>query len=193
MTTSSRYIPLTQQPYCCVPTCIQMVMYKEGIPLLASEAIGEVLGLTVPPKYASLFATVQTAETPPLAGYGTRIYEPEYEPNDALEKLGVPLHFDLELISTFPSSRALASRLAEIADRDKNALVCFNQGALTDEPERDWGHVCVFDRINKEQILLVDPSPQHPKIRVTSADNLFAAMLKHGDKKSAGIWVIEKV
>jgi hypothetical protein len=43
----SRYVPFTQQPACCVPTCIQMVMYKNDIPLIPSEEIGYPLGLIV--------------------------------------------------------------------------------------------------------------------------------------------------
>jgi hypothetical protein len=44
----SRYVPLTQQKWCCVPTCIQMVMIKQGIPLQPAELIGYELGLIVP-------------------------------------------------------------------------------------------------------------------------------------------------
>lgn len=192
MVTNSRYIPLTQQPFCCVPTCIQMVMYKEGIPLLSSEVIGSALGLIVPPKYSSLFMRVQTDNTPPLAGYGTRIYEPDYEPNEALAAIGVPLHLSFELISRFSSPNALAIGLTEIEKNNQNALLCFNQGDLIDEPDRDWGHVCVFDRVENGQIALVDPSPDHAKLRMVSIEKLYNAMLKHGDERSAGVWVIKK-
>ncbi len=44
----SRYIPFSQQPYCCVPTSIQMVMYRHNIPLVPAEELGYHLGLTVP-------------------------------------------------------------------------------------------------------------------------------------------------
>jgi hypothetical protein len=34
---NSRYIPLTQQKWCCVPMCIQMVILKHGMPLISAE------------------------------------------------------------------------------------------------------------------------------------------------------------
>lgn len=60
----SRYIPFTQQEYCCVPACIQMVMYKNSIPLVSQEDIGNALGLTVPEEDAYLFKSPQTGEKP---------------------------------------------------------------------------------------------------------------------------------
>jgi hypothetical protein len=62
----SRYIPFTQQTSCCVPTCIQMVMYKLGIPLLPAEEIGYHLGLTVHPDKSYLFYNVRTSTKPPF-------------------------------------------------------------------------------------------------------------------------------
>ena len=86
----SRYIPLTQQPYLCVPACIQIVMYKHNIPLVPQEEIGYHLGLTVPPDAAKSFFKVRVADQPPVnSGYGTQIQTLEYEPNQAFNKLKV--------------------------------------------------------------------------------------------------------
>ena len=91
---NSRYMPFTQQAACCVPTCFQMIMYKHGIPLKPSEEIGYHLGLVVHPDRKKLFYNVRTSSEKPPAGYGTRIYDPEFEPNNAFRKLGIPLTFE---------------------------------------------------------------------------------------------------
>jgi len=188
----SRYIPLTQQPSSCVPTCIQMVMYKNDIPLLPAEEIGYYLGLTVHPDRAGLFHIVRTAENPPPAGYGTQIYKPEYEPNSAFKKHDIPLKFSKKLVSEIGSPQELLVLLATIEDKDGDALLCFHHGELIDDDSKNWGHVVVFDRILDGQIRIVDPSPDQPKWRLVKAEKLYSAMRKHGEQKSAGIWLLDK-
>jgi hypothetical protein len=190
----SRYIPFTQQPSCCVPTCVQMVMYKCGIPLLPAEEIGYHMGLVVRPDRSMLFYNARTAETPPLAGYGTRLYLPEFEPNAALSKLKIPLRVNTQLIPAFATPAQLLKTLAQIEAKDGNALLCFNHGALLDDPEMNWGHVVVFDRvIGKDKLRIVDSSPQHPKWRTVDITKMFAAMQQHGEERLAGVWVLEKI
>lgn len=189
----TRYIPLTQQAACCVPTCIQMVMYKNNITLVPAEEIGYHLGLVVHPDRAHLFYKARTAIKAPPVGYGTQIYLPEYEPNAAFKKLGVPLVFSNISISELNSGSDLLSQLEKIETADGDALLCFNHGALIDDELKNWGHVCVFDRIIDGKIRVVDPSPEHPKWRRVDAKKMFEAMKKHGVKKSAGIWLLSKV
>lgn len=43
----TRYVPLTQQKWCCVPTCFQVVMLRHNIPLVPAEVIGYHMGLIV--------------------------------------------------------------------------------------------------------------------------------------------------
>lgn len=108
----SRYIPFTQQPSHCVPTCIQMVMYRNNIPLLPAEEIGYHLGLVVRPDQSNLFSNVRTAiDAPSSAGYGIQIHLPEYEPDVAFAHMGIPLHFSVEPIKSFSSAEELRARL----------------------------------------------------------------------------------
>src|SRR5690348_16786908 len=90
---TSRYIPFTQQPYCCVGACLQMVMYRRGIPLLPQEDISYAFGLTVPAADAHLFKKVYTGPKP-ASGWGTRIEHPDFEINKALQALKIPLKVD---------------------------------------------------------------------------------------------------
>lgn len=189
-----RYIPLTQQEYCCVPTCMQMVMYKHGIPLVPAEELGYHLGLVVPPEKARLFIKVRTSETPPASGYGTQIYLPEYEPNKAFKKLGIPLSFSMKPITEIKTAEQLLEELETAESKDKDVLLCFNHGALIDDPSRDWGHLCVFDRMVDGQIRIIDPSPNQPKWRLVSAEKMLEAMKIHGKRKTAaGLWYLENL
>lgn len=59
------------------------------------EELGYYLGLVVPPEDKYLFYRPRVTAIPPLVGYGTQIQEPEYNPNVAFVKLGIPLRFEL--------------------------------------------------------------------------------------------------
>ncbi len=168
-------------------------MYKLGIPLIPAEEIGYHLGLVVRPEDGYLFYKARTSNTPPTAGYGTRIYDPNYELNTAFKNMGVPLRYRLEPIQQIASSDELQEILIQTESDDANALLCFNHGALVDDDERDWGHVVVFDRIIDGDIRIIDPSPTHPKWRIVNIEKMYAAMKKHGEKKTAsGVWTLTK-
>ena len=66
-----KYVPITEQPYCCVPACIQMILLRRGIPLKSQEEIGYNLGLIVPQRYKNLFGKVRTGKRP-KDGWGTQ-------------------------------------------------------------------------------------------------------------------------
>ncbi len=168
-------------------------MYKSGIPLLPAEEIGYHLGLIVHPDKARYFYNVRTATEPPTAGYGTRIYEPEFELSTAFKNMNVPLTYSLKDIADIASTADLTKTLSAIEKDNVNALLCFNHGALVDDPNRDWGHVVVFDRIIDGQFRIIDPSPDYPKWRLVTPEKMFLAMQKHGQKKTtAGVWLLNK-
>ena len=169
-------------------------MYKLGIPLIPAEEIGYHLGLVVKPEDGYLFYDARTSAVPPSAGYGTRIYEADYELNTAFKNLGIPLSYTLEPIQEISSPDELQKTLEKVESEDANALLCFNHGELVDDDNRDWGHVVVFDRIIDGDIRIIDPSPTHPKWRIVKTGKMFQAMTKHGKKKTAaGVWHIKKL
>jgi hypothetical protein len=191
---NSRYIPLTQQARCCAPTCIQMIMYKNKIPLVPAEELGYYLGLIVPPSEKYLFYNVRTSKIKPPAGYGTRIYMEEFSPDKAFEKLNIPLTLIVKKIAEFNSSEDVFNFMKKAEDDNRDMLFCFNHGALIDDPERDWGHLVLFDRIVDGKYRIIDPSPAHPKWRLVSSEKMFQAMKKHGEKPTAaGIWKLKTV
>ena len=122
-----------------MPTCIQMVMLRHGIPLLPAEEIGYHLGLVVHPDRANLFYNVRTSEEKPPAGYGTRIYDPRFTPNKAFEQLGLPINLKIKPISMFKSPKEIEDYLKASELQNKDVLLCFNHGALIDDSSKDWG------------------------------------------------------
>ncbi len=188
---NSRYIPFTQQAQCCAPTCIQMVMYKNGLPLIPAEELGYHMGLVVPPTEARLFYNARTSEIKPPAGYGTRIYMEEFSPNNAFKKLNIPLSLTINAIANFNTVEEMLDLLIKTEEDSGDVLFCFNHGALIDDPSRDWGHLVLFDRIIDGMLRIIDPSPTHPKWRNVTPQKMFDAMKKHGEKPTAaGLWEI---
>lgn len=130
--TNSRYIPFTQQPYCCTPASMLMVMYKLGLPLVSQEELGYHLGLTVPPEEKNLFWNVRVSDAPPTAaGYGTQIQKAEFDPNKAFKKLGIPLKFIYNLIDNFDTAEQARAYLKDIEQNDRDVMICFATARCT--------------------------------------------------------------
>ncbi len=175
-----------QQLYCCVPTCIQIVLYKNGISLLSQEEIGKELGLVVPEDIKDLFNYVETAKEPPIgSGFGTRIQQEEFSMPKLIQKQGWPFTFEPLLASKFKTVDDFSSKLMEFIDADSDALVCFQN-------DHDAGHVCVVDTINDYGVRLIDPSQHFPKWRLMSVQELFDRVQSHGDDNYGGIWIFSK-
>jgi hypothetical protein len=170
-----------------------MVMHRNGIPLHPAEEIGYHLGLVVAPDKSKLFCNVRTAADAPSAGYGIQMHMPEYKPNAAFARMGIPLHFAVEPIKDFSSADELLERLRMLEKDDLDALVTFNLGVLLDDTSLEEAHhACVFDRIVDGRVRLVDPSFYAPKWRTFDAEQLFAAMKKHVSSDWGGIWILTK-
>lgn len=170
-----------------------MVLYRNSIPLRSAEEIGYHLGLVVRPEQSNLFSNVRTAVDMPPAGYGIQIHLPEYDPNAAFARMGIPLSFSVEPIKGFSSAEELLESLRAHERNDHDVLVAFNLGALIDDPRLSHAHhACVFDRIIGGRVRLVDPSFYAPKWRIFDAEQLFAAMQKHVSSDWGGIWLLTK-
>ena len=189
----SRYVPLTQQRWCCVPACISMVMYRHNIPLVPQELIGYHLGVIVPEEELAYFWNGVSGEKPP-SGWGTRTGLPQYEVNKALDNLEIPLKCTKILIDSFHSLKEFEDYLGLTEKNDKDVLACFDWGVLNGEDKHN-GHLCVIDRVylSKSEIRLLDPEYKSPKWKTVSIKVLKEAMEFHGDPNSAGFWEFSKV
>lgn len=176
------YVPLGQKPYCCVPASILTVMQRHGMAMVPQEELGHDLGLVVPREATVHFSNVRTGDIP-ISGYGTQIGLPEYEPNAAFLKLGIPLEMTVRLISRFQSLDAVRDYLEDMKNKDADILVCYGTPG-------GGGHVCVFDSISVDRhlIRLADPGINTGSMRIVRDKELFSAMRRHGDEKYGGFW-----
>ena len=192
----SRYIPFSQQPYCCVPTSIQMVMHRHGIPLIPAEELGYHLGLTVPKEASGFFWHMRTGKRRPshlrpVAGYGTRMYEGKYDPNKVFKKLRIPLTMKLRPITGFKGFNDFKKYLSDLSGQDFDVLMCFHHGTLADDSSKDNGHAVVLDKIytKKGKIRFIDPT-RGPKWKTYPMKKMYEAMKAHPNGQTAGFWEI---
>jgi hypothetical protein len=187
----SKYIPITQQKWCCVPACIQMIMLRHGLKLIPAELIGYELGLIVPKEDSELFWNPRIGSRP-NAGFGTQIQIDEFSINNAFKRLNMPLSVLYKLIGQFDSVDDLREFFNRI-NENLDYLICFDWKELFDE-EYSGGHVCVLDKVDLERDILriIDPEYESPKWREVTIEKMYKAMKAHGAKNSAGFWVFEK-
>lgn len=167
-------------------------MYKNALPLIDQELIGNALGLTVPEEDAYLFVHPRIGEMP-RAGWGTQIYKEEYSPNTAFKNLGIPLTMEMHLIDNFDSIDGVKQYLIDNEMNNSDILVCYDYGVLFNTDSHN-GHVNVFDSYDKEThlVLLVDPEQRVSKYRKVPIETLYQAMVTHGKEKSGGFWQLTK-
>ena len=182
------YIAMTQQPYCCLPTCVQMILYRRGLQLLEQEIIGIDLGLKIPKEELHNFENVSIGKRPP-AGWGTRINVKKYNLNGFFKKRGYPLesaYFSVEDIKSVP--RFIANNLKQGND----ILICFQYGRLYNVDIKD-GHASLIEEIDDKKIILVDPQA-NKKRRIVNFDDLIESIVLHKRRnvKLGGFWVISK-
>jgi len=189
----TRYVPLTQQSYCCVPTCMQIVMLRHNIQLVPAELMAHYMEVVVPKKKGKLFWNVRTTSKRPKTGYGTRLNE-SLTADPMFKKLGIPLRMKWNLIDNFDSVDEIKEYMLKAVKVQKDVLLCYQYGALFNT-SYEGGHVCVLDRVYpaKGEVRFIDPADDEPKWRTVKVSKLFKAMKAHGPDKMGGFWEIKKV
>ena len=186
---NSRYVPVAQKPFCCVPACLQMILNKHGINPPTQDMLGYHLGLVVPPEKADKFSPVRIGSGPE-AGTGTRIFEPEYNFNTVAERLG----WGLEFLFTSPDDltmKGLADYLSEGEAEDRDAIVSIDYRTLYRTKETS-SHVSLFDGISGDTVQLVDPAVIAgiaSQIRQVNISTLLTAM-QNNSPWMGGLWEI---
>ena len=178
-----KYIPLTQQPYCCVPTCIQMILLRRNIPLLSQEEIGYHLGLIVPKKDKKLFQKVRTGKKP-RAGWGTQINKKRYSINNFFKKNKINLKEKYLFIGEPEKIRKFLKENL----KNKDIIACFEYGKLYNTKSNS-GHMSIVESIKGDYITLIEPGRNLPKHRKVSLEKLSKAIKSH-QKKEGGFWMI---
>lgn len=183
----TRYVPLTQQAYHCVPTCIQMIMLRHNIPLIPAELIGYYFDIIVSKEDKKLFHNIKSGPKP-QAGYGTQINE-KTASNKLFKEMRIPLKMRFNLIDKFNNLEEFTRYLRTRHNKDFDIIVCFEYAALF-KSNAKGGHTCVLDKIylKEGKVRIIDPGRNSPKWREVSIPKLYHAMKVHGKEKTAGFW-----
>lgn len=189
----TRYVPLTQQPYCCVPTCMQMIMLRHNIPLQPAELMAHHMAVVVASEKKKLFWNLPSVKKRPTAGYGTRLNE-NLTADPMFKKLKIPLRMNFKLIDSFKNKDELMKYLYDRVKGDRDTIICYDYGTLFNTG-RPHGHVCVLDKVNKSsgEVRFIDPGSNVPKWRTVNITKLYKAMKDHGKDNVAGCWELSKV
>lgn len=179
-----KYILLTQQPYCCVPACLQMILLKRGLPLISQEDIGYDLGLTVPGEDKKLFRRVRAGKKP-NAGWGTRVGKEIYSINHFFNKNRINLKEEYVFLTRKEEIKGFLKENLGVND----IIVCFDYKTLYGIGE-NTGHVSIIESLKRNDLTLIDPLYKVPKYRKVSLKKLSKAIEKHGKDKRGGFWII---
>jgi len=183
-----RYDPITEKAYCCVPSVLQMIQARRGVPIMSQDEIGWELGLLVPPEIKSEFTKVRTGPEP-QAGYGTQTSKPEF----SIEKYFDCNQLPLSITRFSPSSLKEMISNIEVALKQENDIVlCFNSQLLFGDG--DIGHVSLIEEFNKENghVTVIDPAIEAPKRRITTIVEIFKTIQNHNVSEIGGLWIISE-
>lgn len=188
----SRYEPIAQKEYCCVPACIQMIMQKHSLDYPTQDELAYHLGVVVPPEMAHLLNPVAVG-TGPESGNGTQLLDPKYEFNTVADRLGLGIHMRYIQPAQF-SATSLLEYFKSAERTDADVIVCYDfKTRYGIEPL--VGHVNLFDRItdNEDPIRFIEPqaTPGYEDYlwRHANAATLLGAMQAH-DRWMGGVWEI---
>jgi hypothetical protein len=181
-----RYDPVTEKPYCCVPSVLQMIQARRGLPFKSQDEIGWDLGLIVPLEIKSKFTKVRTGPEP-KTGYGTQTYEPEFSIENYFHRNQLPLSIKILLPSSFEE---MISIIELSLKKENDVVLCFNSRHLFGDG--DLEHVSLIESYDRgsDHVIIIDPSIRAPKVRGSSLLKIFNTIQNHGISKNNGLWII---
>lgn len=180
----SRYIPITQQPYCCVPACIQMILIKRKLTLISQEEIWWWLWLIVPEEDKYLFWKVRTWNKP-SAGWWTQKWT-RYSINTLFKAKKYPLKEKFYFIIDYKEAEKF---IINNINKNNDILVCFSYWKLYNTGNL-WWHLSLINSINNWKVVLVDPSEKHPKYREVEFKLLLDSIVFHTKNNWWWFWVV---
>lgn len=188
----TRYVPVVQQRYCCVPACIQMIMLKHNISLISQEVMAYHMHVIVPKKDAKLFWNVRSTGKKIKGGYGTQLNE-DKTAGPMFTKLKIPLEIKWRLIDTFSDFAEFKKYMKMCVAKKRDVIICYKWGTLHNS-DFDGGHVSVLDQVypRKEEVRFIDPGAKAPKWCTVKMRKLYKAMQTHGKENMGGFWEVKK-
>lgn len=180
-----KYKKIVQKKYCCVGACLEMVLNRHHIENSGQEDIAYQLGLIVPDEVKDNYKKVRSGKKP-IAGYGTQIQEEQYSINHYFNENKIPLVEKYYYITDYEEARDFLYK-----HNGDDILIIFHCGTLYDNPNADWGHMVLFEKIENGEVTILENGPKRD-IEKISLEKLLNSIKTHGKEKGAGFYLIEK-
>lgn len=165
--------------------CLEMVLNRHHIENSGQEDIAYQLGLTVPDEVKHNYKKVRSGKMP-IAGYGTQIQEEKYSLNHFFRKNKIPFTEKYYYIINYNEAKDFLYK-----NNDNDILVIFHCGTLYSSPKADWGHMVLFEKIENDEVTILENSEKRDFEKV-SLEKLLNAIKIHGREKGAGFYLIEQ-
>ena len=181
-----RYEPITEKPYCCVPSVLQMVEIRRGVTVFSQDDIGYELGLIVPPEVASQFKKVRTGAEP-RAGYGTQTSKNEFSIELFFSRHHPEFNFKRTMPTTLSEHRQI---LEQCKSPDADIIICYDSQKLFGDGDPEHTPLIESYDLSNDCVVIVDPAIGVPKLREASAEKLFDVIRFHELSNIAGFWIV---
>jgi len=164
-----RYKLIKQEPYCCVPRCLQMILDKHNIPYDSQMKIAKELGLRNDEEWN-----------------GTQTWKEEYSIYNYFKKHSIPLSFEYLFILNYDDVEIFLNK-----HKDDDIIVCYKRGIMFGK-NLEGGHAAIIEKIEDDTVTLIYPEDEKG-YREVSLKLLLNAIECHGKENMAGFWLFRKI
>ena len=160
-----KYKLIKQEPYCCVPRCLQMILDRNNIDYDTQINIAKELGFK--------------------DNQGTQVQNRKYSIDKYLKKHNIPLNFKYVFNLNY-------NEVINLLNKHKNddIVVCYKRGIMFGK-DLDGGHATIIEKIDDDKVTLIYPEDEIG-YRVVTLENLLDAIAIHGKENMAGFWIFTK-
>ena len=162
-----RYKLIKQEPYCCVPRCLQMIFDRNNIPYDSQITIAKELGLEEGKEHI-----------------GTQVYKEEYSICKYLKKHKIPLVFEYKFSLNYDNVKTFLNN-----HKDDDIIACYKRGIMFGK-KLEGGHASVIEKIEDDMITLIYPEDESG-YRKVHLELLLNAIRIHGKQNMAGFWIFK--
>lgn len=163
-----KYKLIKQEPFCCVPRCLQMIFDKIKIPYDSQKEIAHELGFINDDKH-----------------HGTQVEKEEYSISRYLEKHNIPLTFKYFYITSLKDAKTFLNNNSE-----DDIMVCYKRGVMFNKI-MEGGHATLIEKVEGNYVTLIYPEDKLG-YRIVLLEQLLEAIKLHGQENMAGFWLFKK-
>ncbi|MFH1544606.1 MAG: C39 family peptidase [archaeon] len=180
------YLFHPQQPFCCVPACIQMILATNTIRIPSQEFIAKHLDFRIPKKHRRDFKGDYTVKEKPKRGYG--VQQTEENINAFLSKNGFPLKAKRHLISGIKNPEKF---IEENLRKGNYLMPIFNLEVLGGKKE---GHAVLIISFNPKtkKVRIADPAKKKNRIRLLDLSRIVEGMSSKWDGNEREFYVFSR-